>query len=725
MSNSWGPFASPTTEPWVRYRDSSLFVVPSVHFRLPFAQQVYRACLRKSFDVIAVELPGCYPSVELLDAALRLGPMPGIVIDPVGDEFPLAVPLTSHPDCRDVRIVAVRSARVVPLVPCDSVATALRCRTLLAHRWPGWQPTIDFVDAAPDDSPRRSSPVPLPDPYAICREGLAAYQRRVDSQFADLPVDAVDLRREAIMAARLRKYLEQGRDVLFVCGGAHWRRIAELLDRGSPDVAAPTLASRDAPLIRASVRPDIAWRLGWLDCMPQLVWRFQQGFADESAASFDARAEVSQMIGESVATVGERAGSGISLRRLTLMARYQRSLLVSRQSLVPDLDDLMHVAASSVSDAYADRLCSLALHYPAARPENTPLADIVPLGGDRYVAVIGERGYEFELPSAGTDGGPKWRFLSRGDGGEEQEPEWWRRHQGPTPLSEKEKSERRASCGYLRSWPAEMRLLRLMRRRAESLIRHDDRAKRSRKFQGCMLDGPDWRGTIASFSRGERSLYVAQLVTRSGNQTASRNLLPPVVWLFDHMARIASHLSAEDRLSDDHWFKTGLFYATTSRRLAEGSIQQLEMAVLVDLGLGRMSRPGAGWECELEPEEATNFTAEYLAKVPPEKRCAQSFWSDTDLAAFEGVDQALAGAIKYADDHVILVCGPDCSLSNQVREFARQRGVEIRRLSSDRFSRESLARLRLAHYVPSPRDTFQPPFPWVERFVPRVGPPVE
>ena len=75
---------SPAHDPWLRYRDTGLYVVPSIHYRQVFAQLVYEACRRKRFDVIAVELPSSYQHMGVIDAFLRMAPAPGLVINPSG-----------------------------------------------------------------------------------------------------------------------------------------------------------------------------------------------------------------------------------------------------------------------------------------------------------------------------------------------------------------------------------------------------------------------------------------------------------------------------------------------------------------------------------------------------------------------------------------------------------------------------------------------------------------
>ena len=69
-------------EPWVRYRETGLYAVPSIHYRQVFAQLVFEACSRKRFDTIAVELPPSLQAQGIVDAALDLAPAPGMIIQP-------------------------------------------------------------------------------------------------------------------------------------------------------------------------------------------------------------------------------------------------------------------------------------------------------------------------------------------------------------------------------------------------------------------------------------------------------------------------------------------------------------------------------------------------------------------------------------------------------------------------------------------------------------------
>jgi hypothetical protein len=92
-------------------------------------------------------------------------------------------------------------------------------------------------------------------------------------------------------------------------------------------------------------------------------------------------------------------------------------------------------------------------------------------------------------------------------------------------------------------------------------------------------------------------------------------------------------------------------------------------------------------------------------------------WSDPTLKGFVGHEQAVACAIRYAGNHIIVVSIPPVRLSERVKEFAAARGVRILRASADHFDRGALARLAFDHNVPAPRHDTDP-FPWCERYIP-------
>ncbi len=64
--------------------------------------------------------------------------------------------------------------------------------------------------------------------------------------------------REARHGERLRHYLDQGKEVLFVCGAAHWKSIRAYLDCGRRDLPLGEEQRRPQRLVLATLEPAVA-----------------------------------------------------------------------------------------------------------------------------------------------------------------------------------------------------------------------------------------------------------------------------------------------------------------------------------------------------------------------------------------------------------------------------------------------------------------------------------
>lgn len=208
---------------------------------------------------------------------------------------------------------------------------------------------------------------------------------------------------------------------------------------------------------------------------------------------------------------------------------------------------------------------------------------------------------------------------------------------------------------------------------------------------------------------------VTKMRRRSGPVAT---MFPPVVWIFDDQCPVTSFQSTEDPLTEDDWYHSSFLYSENETRLMEGRIKAFKLAAYVDLFLSRcISGPGSeSWT----PARQKAAAMAYLRRVPPEKRCQRLPWRDEELQPFQGVDQALAAAVKYAADEVILVSRSSGPVARDVAAYARGRGVTICRMSIDDFDRQRLERFRWFHFVPSPGDSFQPPYESCWRFVPPI-----
>jgi hypothetical protein len=179
-------FRDAVPTPWVRYRDTSLYAVPSIHNRLIFAQLVVAACARQRFDAIAVELPASYGDDGALELVRRIAPATGMIVDESA---------TGPSD-----------ALFVPVTPADSIVTALRCRELLRNTWPDWHPAVLAIDAEYCARRHSARPSRLMDDYEAWLTGPTAFCARWASCWRAGRDKKIDTWREQVMAALSGSY---------------------------------------------------------------------------------------------------------------------------------------------------------------------------------------------------------------------------------------------------------------------------------------------------------------------------------------------------------------------------------------------------------------------------------------------------------------------------------------------------------------------------------------
>ncbi|MGE3840289.1 MAG: hypothetical protein AB7I50_01755 [Vicinamibacterales bacterium] len=657
--------------PWVRYRDTQLYAVPSIHSRLVFAQFVLEACARMPFDVIAVELPLSYNSGDTLETIAVMGPYPGFLAQPSKDAGPLVV---------------------TPITPADSIVSAVRCPHLLQNQWPSWRPQVVAIDN--EFAPARRPPTRFvaPDDYEVRLIGLEAYCRRWRDAWKNGRDEAVDGPREKLMASRLVHFLAQGLSVLFVCGAAHWSPIETLLDQGiaPADSARPRTDRGNVPQrFAARLDPALAWLWGWLDDIPQVVWSFEKAAQAGEPASFDKAACEKTLLRAGI-EAARQVDMPLSARALVTMERLYTSRLGLEARWTSQLDPhIVDVARSCVSTKYADFLKLFLCEYPAAPPDGIPEATF-DVEGDRVWLVIDGR-----------------RFPCR-----PREGNWDTGRRLPLPVAPKLTPRERAlleSKHVYRDSPAEALLHNRLIRHARDVAHAEGHQPRTRRWDGTLGLGLDSRRTIRAMAAGERACFVRH----RGPGTlvhAPCDGFCPVVWIFAIDKRIAGHFAGfvpKEAHGHASLCRSAFHWLLGSHTLGDSGIHQFQLAYTVSLTRGLMPI-------------ATARTAETIAQLLrrlPTKRLAQvAPWDDPDLRSFDGHEQAIAAAVKYADDHIIVVSIPDMALGAELQAFARERGVQIKRVSRDRFEPSALERLGFDHNVPA-ASQYEDPFPWCERYM--------
>lgn len=686
-----------TDDPWIRYRDTGLFVVPSVHGRLVFAHLVVEACRRRRFDVLAVELPASHAHDGSLDWIRDLSPGTGMLLRAVGR--PVRVELardTAGGIFGGPSTVLARRADAIPVTPSDSIVMALRCPRLLADRWPGWHPEIVPIDADHRPTARPALRGRIVDDYAACVEGLSVFHDRWRARWRSARIEPLDMIRERVMASHLARFVKEGREVLFVCGAAHWQPIADLLDDGvAPGPAAPEgtrkRRSRTADRIVA-VEPSLAWLWGWLDDVPGVVWEFERACQEGKTADWDKRDATRGLLAAALERLQQR-GHAVSARRLIKMHRYRDVLLSADGRWTPELDDhIVHTANTCVSRRFGEALKRLALEYPVpdhALPTAVSLSRTTDGRGVLHV-----RGAAFlcepEDPAIGSG-----RRL-------------------PLPLDTGLTATERVELGTMpwiyRDWPAEQMLHNRLIARARLLAHRSAVETTVRRFEGTLGLGVAWRRTLRSHAAGTPELYVR--LQRGGRRPSRRcDGRCPVVWVFDAetpATQTFTGIVPRDAHTHVPQCYSAFYWLTACRQVGQTPIQQFVTAYSVSLMRGLM---GSGRHRSPASVNAM------VASFPAHRRATIAPWRDRSLGAFAGFDLAVAAAIKYAGDHVIVVSLPSHAIGTGVEAFARERRVRIIRISRDQFERSALERLSLDHNVPAPAH-WERPFAWCERFVP-------
>jgi hypothetical protein len=679
-------------DPWLRYRNTTLFAIPSVHNRIVFAQLVAEAYRRKRFDVVAVELPGSL-TPEWLDRIAQFGSNPGLLVDGYGDSALVQVVETSGGRPVEVR---ARTGVITPITPADSIITAIRCPHMLASVWGDWRPQVVALDLDYVPAARRRLRLGPVDDYEVIVHGLQAFHHRwrhVWDRARSLEVDEL---RERAMAAQLRRLLDEGREVLFVCGAAHWSAITRLLDAGdcgSGTPTRPTIAtqeSRDRHLFH--IDPAVAWLWGFLDDIPAVVWNHEQSVTNGTSQLWDKQDAVRRLLVESVDRAVQEHRP-VSPRLLTKMWRYQSMLLAAERRWLPELDPhLVHSAATCVSPTFARRLKEIALEYPCSRPATHGHVRVLTTIDGRRVLRIGDQYFVFASVQADIASGRR-RLLHM-----------------PQLTSEERLAMDNATWVY-RDWPYEQVLHHRLSAHARRLAHEEQVSVHVKPLTvGCGA-AVDVRQTVRARIRGQSDVYVR--FVKKAPRAARCDERCPIVWLINPHAVVTNTFEGfvpREAHSDAKWCYSAFYWLKGSRRLGDSPIRRSEVAYTVSLLRGVL--PTA---LTSSPEAV----ADHVKSLPSHRRPMVPPWNDETLAAFRGSDLAIATAVRYAQGHAIVVMNRLCAVGDAVLQFARTRNVGLTFLSGEQFAPGALDRLGLDHNVPAPSQWVKP-FDYVRRFMPEA-----
>jgi hypothetical protein len=197
-------------------------------------------------------------------------------------------------------------------------------------------------------------------------------------------------------------------------------------------------------------------------------------------------------------------------------------------------------------------------------------------------------------------------------------------------------------------------------------------------------------------------------VRRSGEEQIRCDGTCPIVWIFDVTSPVRDTFVGfvpREGGSNRPACYSAFHWLLRSERVAKTPLERFHIAYSLSLMRGMMpsSRSPAS-------------VAAMIERMAPARRASTPPWLDPDLAAFRGHQLAVACAVKYACDHVIVVSIPAAPIDQAVREFAARRGVRILPVPASGFERSALERLAIDHNAPAPSH-WEPPIAWCDRFV--------
>lgn len=379
--------AGPTAPVPLRWRNVE--ALPLIHGRLPFALAVRERMLAQRHGALAVELPRSLREA-VLKGIRRLPAVHAVVYrEPAAGE---AVPTEEGQPSR---------AWYVPIDPCDAIIEALRIAD--RERIP-----MHFVDAEVEQFSGQM--LRVPDSHALLTLGVSAFYQAVLGPLRALhPATPEDDVRERHMAARLHdlsRSVGENRNILFLCGMAHWERILGILNRRAGQLHDAPGPPVDEVML---VQVDSSFVYHMLGETPHATNAFERHRSGFEIDRHDQVLAVKELLLE--AREHYEKNHQDSLERATPAAlrtvlNYTRKLTVSAGRLTPDLYSLVVAAKGVVGNDFALSVLEVARAYPPNSGSDAP--DTPPEG-----AVASESVEEFEQESEDSwspDGDPdSWK----------------------------------------------------------------------------------------------------------------------------------------------------------------------------------------------------------------------------------------------------------------------------------------------------------------------------
>lgn len=585
--------------------------VPCIHQRSPFAAEVRRLFLSRRYEAVAVEIPPFLKEL-VVEGAERLPLVSMVVYDyttPAGEE----------------------AFAYIPIDPCDAIIEAVRLA--VPERVP-----LHAVDL---DSPLfENRTAVLPDEYAVRKCSLDRYYHTVKPFLPRTPEGSLDEQRERAMAVRLKRFEQEGRSTLFVCGMGHLEGIRRHFEAQEPKEAeAPEALYTRSGLY--AVRHDTLYFL--LGELPYLTHLYERARASLDLKAYEETDGVKELLVAARDEYHREDPDGaktISPKRLQTMLLFIRNLCLVKRRMTPYLFEILMGAKGVGGSRYAAHVVELAKYYPFLDTEgDLPVMDMgIGKGRARDLGPV---------PLGNRLPGP---------------PVEWKNVRLKPPPPPRLKKEWVYLWNPLRacSWPPEDEKIESFHQHVRGMTRKllSEDLARVEKFTTSVRDGIDLRETLRNWHKKE--IYVKELPPARGE-------VEVVVFIFDE--------------SED-WER----YPWRTTWYAEHE-QESTLALYATSYLKEMVGPGIG-------------QAEYggcFLLYPP--RAIPDIWKDPRFDRCRTPAERLTvAALFHSRERFVTYVGAKRP-GLRLREAARRLARHLVFIPLSRFSGDTLRRLRKVHVL--------------------------
>lgn len=580
-----------------------LTLVPVVHGSLDYALHVRRIVLSEAWDCISIPLPEAFQHA----------------VEQTVQQLPrIHVVAREETDSR---------WGYVPVDPCQPVIMAIRlaCQEYIP---------LHFHD---DDSPpKRSLPMPMPDPFSVRTLSLERFCAALIPAIPPPAPDGGTMQRIARIATRIQRESRNRSRTLALCDIRLWPWVREACpsEQSPPEESTSYKPVHTYPVKESS----LVFVLGETPYTTYQFEKARQELLPEEDCSVDSVKQLLLDTRRHWLQTQKPLHNWATPQRLRLLLQYIRNLCLLNSRLTPDLYTMTMAAKQVLGDTFAISLIETAKEYPYQHDEP-------------HMATFGIDQVRF--PDGG--GGTAFNWL-------EGQPRHWRKlelKKQPDATHQKEWKQKWNPYGICSYPPEDERIESLnthVREVARSLMGAG--LARSEKFSTSLKDGLDIRESIRHWYSGD--LYVQEFPPARGSVDA-------VVFLFDSPADHETYSWYTTWYAEHDEESTLSFFATPMNK------------TLIGPGIAQCKYGGC------------------LFLYPPQM--VPDIWVDPRLRGWINLEERLlAGACLHARQKTIVVVSGQ-PLRLEWKQIARGFRKKLLHIPISRFSTSLLDRLRFFHVL--------------------------